>query len=189
MKAPFDQSSPTAATVAPPIPSPFPDETAATRAPKASYAVPILIGLGITGVMVSVRAVLGMDSIAAVVLPLYSVAAIYGTLRIKHQGERLGHVLRTHEDVASIKPVVDLNMKLAYSVMVTLWPFFLLAILSNKLVYSVAVMAISIPFGMWSAGIESKFKAMPVESTDPSVKAAFDQILVWWKEPRFGLPK
>jgi hypothetical protein len=179
-----------------PIPSPFPDasvsqggSTVVNGERKATPVVPIIIGLGIGAALFALKNVIGLMPIALVIISANIGLSLYGTMFVKMAGKRLNYTVRSQDDIEIVKRTIDLNMKWAYALMVTIWPFFFVAILSNQFGYSVFLMLYSLPFGLWGTSVENKFKTMSVEGEDPSLRVQYDKLVAYWKEPRFGLPK
>lgn len=111
--------------------------------------------------------------------------------------ERTNGVIRTRQDLQSVKDVISSNMKMAVAYIV-FWAL-LIAVLvgmvaTQHLLFSQALTVfflfgvITLPIGLIGKHFEKKIHALKVESGDPVLGETFQRYLVQWKEPHFGLP-
>ncbi|HEX8550792.1 MAG TPA: hypothetical protein VF681_04480 [Abditibacteriaceae bacterium] len=170
----------------PPIPSPF--EAApvvATPSQTGNYARAFGVAVLAFIAMALLSRVVGTTIVGVVVFGAYMVMAITVTLGVQRAGKAMNWRVRP-EDLPLVRRVVDANMKGAYVLMTTLWPFMLLASMNGQPFWFVPLMLFSIPSSIWSMGIEGRFKKMECE---PDACDEYARLIVAWKEARFGLKK
>lgn len=115
-------------------------------------------------------------------------AAVIGTgWQMKKLGERLNYAVRETSELAAVRRLIDLNMKVAYLMMIAIWPLIIAAVLTGTLFLTAALMP-GLLLSPLLLGIEKRFKAMNVDA-DPAIAAQFAEYLAQWKEPKFGLSR
>ncbi len=119
--------------------------------------------------------------------------SLAGNRKLNDTYRSLGGVVRTKGQLVVVRRSINRNKALAF-VYLGLWVLFtaVLAIAvatgltvfkgaaGHFLVFGLA----TLPFGLWSKKVEDRFRAMRVESDDPSVESTFARWLVEWKQPR-----
>jgi hypothetical protein len=118
---------------------------------------------------------------------MYVMLAIVATEKLKALGAKLNYTIRSREDLRQIGEIIDLNMKLAFVLLVVLFPLMGVAVLKGALVCTVLLMIVSFSLTPYTMAAEKKFKAMQVDAFDPQIAAEFATMLARWKEPGFGL--
>lgn len=105
-------------------------------------------------------------------------------------------VIRTRQDLLSVKEAINLNMKLAIFYIA----MFVLFIIILVIGYFSGTPLVQIIISLFSFGVitlivgligktyEKKIKTMEVQSDDPEIRRKYQQYLVQWKEPRVQLP-
>lgn len=113
----------------------------------------------------------------------------------EHIHKKTSGVIRTRQDLLSVKEVINLNMKLAiyYIAMFVLFIVILIiAYFSGTRLGHIALSlflfgVITLVVGLIGKTYEKKIKSMEVQSDDPEILRIYEQYLVQWKEPRFKL--
>jgi len=104
----------------------------------------------------------------------------------------LGGRIRTRQDLQPVKEAINLNKALAWTYIVV-WLGQLasvaLCFLSGLTTFRGGVGhvfvfgVVTLPFGLWSKGVEKKFKGMAVEPDDPYVGQTWKRWLAEWRQP------
>ena len=108
----------------------------------------------------------------------------------------LGGRIRTRADLPAVKAAINLNKSLAMVyILVWLGQIAACALAAMKgfttvrgaighvFVFGVA----TLPFGLWSKSVESRFKSMHIDPSDPYVGQTWQRWLVDWKKPGFTI--
>lgn len=131
--------------------------------------------------------------LSAVPVLVAVIISLTGNKRLNETYRRLGGVIRTRSQLVVVRGCINQNKALAFTYL-GLWVLFtaalVLAVVSGLAVFKGAVGhflifgVATLPLGLWSKKVEERFRAMKVESTDPSVETTFARWLVEWKQPR-----
>ncbi|MEO0205925.1 MAG: hypothetical protein ABIL22_04540 [candidate division WOR-3 bacterium] len=104
-------------------------------------------------------------------------------------------VIRSRIDLAELKEVINLNMKLAVVYIVLYVVFFILIVLmfvggwaSQAILIMFLFGIITLPVGLIGKHYENKIKSLRIESDDKEIERIFDTYLVQWKQARWKLP-
>jgi len=104
-------------------------------------------------------------------------------------------VIRTRQDLLSVKEAINLNMKLAIFYIVMFVLFIIILIIAyfsgtqlGQIIFSLFTFGvITLAVGLIGKTYEKKIKTMEVQSDDPEIAQKYEQYLIQWKEPRFQL--
>jgi len=104
-------------------------------------------------------------------------------------------VIKSRQDLLTVKNVINLSMKLAVIYILLFVLFILLMGLSVARGGSLGQAAlclfifgiVTLPLGLIGKSYEKKIKTLRVEGDDPQVAEKFQQYLKQWNEARFGL--
>lgn len=174
----------------PPIVSPFSDYGDKTPSPSGKwkgYAQMFAWGVLAFALLMLLSRFVDLLFFGLLAIAIYVVIAIYTTFLISSLGKKLQFCVRSHDDLQQIRRVVDLNMKFAYLFMSLMYAFMAAFLVTRNFLCLILLSVVSLTMSPFLLRVESKFKAMKVESEDPSVAATFDAIIAAWKEPKFGL--
>jgi hypothetical protein len=129
----------------------------------------------------------GLLPLAIGLLAIYTVVCLYGNHKLATLGKALGYVVRSDNDLARCRAEVNFNMKAAYILMITVWPLLISSLVLQQWLALIALLAVNFILTPIVTATEKKFKAMAVESADPTLATRFQTILTQWQEPRFRL--
>jgi hypothetical protein len=113
----------------------------------------------------------------------------------EHIHKKTSGIIRTGQDLLSVKEVINLNMKLAISYIAMFVLFIIILIIAyfsgtrlGHIILSLFLFGvITLVVGLLGKTYEKKIKSMEVKSDDPEILRIYEQYLVQWKEPRFQL--
>ncbi len=110
----------------------------------------------------------------------------------------LGGAVRTRQDLPPVRQAVLFNQRCAW-LYLGLWACFfvslVVAVQFTELTFRGAVGhlfafgVLTLPGGLWTKSVETKFKTMPIDGSDPELRKAFDRYLVAWKQFGFTVPE
>jgi hypothetical protein len=131
--------------------------------------------------------------LSAVPVLVAVILSLAGNKRLNDTYRRLGGVVRTRSQLVVVRGSINQNKALAFAYL-GLWILFTavlaIAVVAGLTVFKGAVGHFlvfglaTLPFGLWSKKVEDRFRAMRVDSDDPSVEGTFARWLVEWKQPR-----
>lgn len=175
----------------PPIPSPHNESAPASSSSSGllAYAPMFAIGIGVFVVLMAISYILPILFVGLAIIAIYVVLAIIATEKLKSLGEKLKYTISNREDLGQAAVVIDLNMKLAFVLMVVLFPLMVVSVLKAAFVCTLLIAVASFSLTPYTLGAEKKFKAMEVESFDAQLAPEFAAMLARWKEPGFGLKR
>jgi hypothetical protein len=176
----------------PPIPLPVAPPAPAFGTVYIGAASPGAFYGAIVAASVVVFAVLWGLSLGAGALPVLlatwaanAFVLVRGTLQVRRLGASLGWRVRDQAQFEAARAVIDSNMKVAAATIALIFPLLGLAFLSVP-AFALATLAFSVPFGVWSSRVESRFRAMTVP--DEALRHRFAAACRAWKEARWSLP-
>ena len=113
----------------------------------------------------------------------------------EHIHKKTSGVIRTRQDLLSVKEVINLNMKLAVFYIAMFVLFIIILIIAyfsgtrlGHIILSLFLFGvITLVVGLFGKTYEKKIKSMEVKSDDPEILRIYEQYLGQWKEPRFQL--
>ncbi len=169
-----------------PIPDPLaPSQTGTGNKPSR---VPMLLwGILSLVIQLSIGYKFGLLPLAIGLLAIYTVVCLYGNHKLATLGKSLGYVVRSDADLARCRTEVSFNMKAAYILMITVWPLLISSLILQQWLALIALLGVNFILTPIVTATEKKFKAMPVESADPTLATRFQTMLTQWQEPRFRL--
>lgn len=137
-----------------------------------------------------------MFSIVAIFIIIAVGMQIISIRKIEEVYKKTKGVIRTRQDLLTVKEPINLSMKLAIFYIGLFILFIIILAVSfiqgtplSHVVLSLFVFGIiTLPFGLIGKQYEKKVKSMQVQSDDPEIEKKFEQYLVQWNEPRFSLP-
>ena len=175
----------------PPIPSPTGEAKTALQSSRGvvAYAPMIAIGVGVFAILMALSFVVNILFVGIAIIALYVVLAIYATEKLKSLGAKLNYTISSREDLRQAGALIDLNMKLAFALMVILFPLMAVSVLKGAIICTLLIMLVSFSLTPYTLAAEKKFKAMQVESFDVQLAPEFAAMLARWKEPGFGLKR
>lgn len=173
----------------PPIPSPHSGPAPSSFVGLLSYAPMIGVGVGVFVVLMALSFILPILFIGIAIIATYVVLAIMATEKLKALGEKLKYTISSREDLRQVAQAIDWNMKLAFALMVVLFPLMAVSILKAAFLCTMLLAIASFSLTPYTLGAEKKFKAMRVESFDAQLAPEFAAMLARWKEPSFGLKR
>lgn len=110
----------------------------------------------------------------------------------------LGSAVRTRQDLGPVRQAILFNKRCAW-LYLGLWACFLVSLIVavqfTELAFRGAVAhlfafgVLTLPGGLWTKSVETKFKAMPIDGSDPDLRKTFDRYLVAWKQFGFTVPE
>lgn len=110
----------------------------------------------------------------------------------------LGGAIRTRPDLRPVREAILFNKRCAWLYM-ALWGCFLICLVVSvqftELTFRGAVGhlfafgVLTLPGGLWTKSVETKFKTMAIDGGDPELKKTFDRYLVAWKQWGFTIPE
>ncbi len=122
-------------------------------------------------------------------MQVYSINKIIAFLRNKKG------IIRSRIDLAELKEVINLNMKLAVVYIIIYVVFSMLIVLMlTRGWFSEAILTmflfgiINLPMGLIGKHYEGKIKLMKIESDDKDLSSIFEQYMIQWKQARWKLP-
>jgi hypothetical protein len=155
----------------------------------ASYAPMIAIGAVVFAVLMALSFAVNILFVGIVIIAIYVALAIYATEKLKALGTKLNYTIHSREELRQAADIIDLNMKLAFVLMVVLFPLMIVAVLKGALICTLLIMVASFSLTPYTLSAEKKFKAMQVSSFEPQIETEFAAMLARWKEPGFGLKR
>jgi hypothetical protein len=118
--------------------------------------------------------------------------------RLNAVRQDVGGAIRTRVDLVEIRGAINHNKACAW-LYLALWGAQVLALASAGLSglttfggavgHLFAFGVLTLPGGLWSKSVETKFKAMAVNGSDPSLGETFQRYLVAWKKGTFTIPE
>lgn len=104
-------------------------------------------------------------------------------------------VIKTSQDLLSVKEAINLNMKLAIFYILMFVLFIIILIIAyfsgtqlGQIIFSLFTFGvITLAVGLIGKTYEKKIKTMEVQTDDPEITRKYEQYLVQWREPRFQL--
>ncbi|MEW6758779.1 MAG: hypothetical protein AB1347_11210 [Acidobacteriota bacterium] len=119
-----------------------------------------------------------------------------GGMRLEGVRSSIGGAIRTRSDLEAVRRAIELNMALALayiglwiaSIAVLLWAVKSgLTPIPGAAGHFLVLGLLTLPCGLWNKAVEKRFRAMPVEGSDPSLAATFARWLEEWKKRPLGL--
>ena len=167
-----------------PIPSPFETPpTIKTSSQTGNYLVMAGVALICFGAMWFLSGAVGVAPVGVVVMGTYALWSTSATLAVKATGDAIGWRVSS-DALPRIRRTISFNMKGAYTLMVSMWPFLAVATMRGEMMWFLPLMLFSVPFSFWSMSVESRFKKMPA---DEDAAQEYASLVAKWKEARFGL--
>ena len=135
---------------------------------------------------------------AGVPILLAYVISFAANMALKGAMRDLGGRVRTPQDLTVVRTAINGNKAFAWGYLL-LWGATFLAYAAGafggaismsgaaKCIFAFGVL--TLPGGLWSKSVESKFKAMTVDKTDPALPQTFSRYLVDWRKPSLKIPE
>jgi hypothetical protein len=118
--------------------------------------------------------------------------------RLNSVRQALGGAIRTRGDLGEIRRAINHNKACAW-LYLAVWGAQILALVGAGLAglttfsgaagHLFAFGVLTLPGGLWSKSVETKFKAMSVDGPDPSLGETFRRYLTDWKKGTFTIPE
>ena len=118
-----------------------------------------LIALGSGVILWLLTGFVGVLPVAIAVLGFYVIGSVGATIYLNTVGRSLAWQVKK-ASLPVVRQAVDLNMKGAYFMIVLVWPFLLIATARGAAHLWLVAAAFSVPFSVWSTGVERRLKTM-----------------------------
>ena len=119
----------------------------------------------------------------------------YSITKIETLIRRTKGIIRYRPDLAEVKEVINLNMKMAVVYIVLFVIFFIIIariFIGGRPFQAITILflfgIITLPIGLIGKHFENKIRSMRIESDDKEIATTFERYLVQWKEARWKLP-
>ena len=136
--------------------------------------------------------------LSAVPILLAYMLSFVGNMKLSGTREALGGAIRSHRDLEQVRGAIAHNKLCAWSYL-GLWAAFLVCLLVSvqfteltargAVGHIFAFGVLTLPGGLWSKSVETKFKAMSIDDSDPSLRQKYQRYLAAWKQWGFTVPE
>ena len=136
--------------------------------------------------------------LSAIPILIAYVLGFVGNMKLDETRKALGGAIRSHRDLEEVRAAINHNKACAW-LYLGLWGAFFVGLVIyaqfTELTFRGAVGhmfafgILTLPAGLWSKAVESKFRAMAVDASDPSLREKLDRYFVAWKKSGFSVPE
>ena len=136
--------------------------------------------------------------LSAIPILLAYLLGFVGNMKLDRTRVALGGAIRSHRDLEEVRAAINHNKACAWLYLGLWGAFFVCLVLYAQFTeltfrgavgHMFAFGVLTLPAGLWSKAVEKKFKAMPVDASDPSLREKLDRYFLAWKKSGLRVPE